>query len=184
MTTAAVIGCGTISVVHFEAIEAHPDSQLVAVCDTDPDTAAGASERYGVPAFASHTELLAALRPDVVHIATPHDQHVQPAIDCLAAGVNVIIEKPVAHTVAEAWRLVEAAERPGAPKIGVCFQNRYNTTSRAIHDRLRSGDLGRVLGASATVFWHRTEAYYHARPWRGLVDRGGGGVLINQAIHS
>jgi UDP-N-acetyl-2-amino-2-deoxyglucuronate dehydrogenase len=184
MTTAAVIGCGTISVVHFEAIEAHPNSQLVAVCDTDPDTAAGASERYGVPAFASHTELLAALRPDVVHIATPHDQHVQPAIDCLAAGVNVIIEKPVAHTVAEAERLVAAAEQPGAPKIGVCFQNRYNVTSQAVAELLTSGKLGRVIGGSATVCWHRPPAYYQARPWRAEMARSGGGVLINQAIHS
>ena len=184
MTTTAVIGCGTISIVHFKAIKALSDCRLVAVCDTDPATAAAMSEWHGVPAYASHQELLAAVRPDVVHIATPHDQHVQPAIDCLAAGVNVLVEKPVAHTMSEAWRLVEAAERPGSPKIGVCFQNRYNTTSQTIHAKLRSGDLGTVLGASATVFWHRTEAYYHARPWRGLVDRGGGGVLINQAIHS
>ncbi len=75
-----------------------------------------------------------------MHIATPHDQHVQPAIDCLAAGVNVLSEKPVAHTMSEAWRLVEAAERPGSPKIGVCFQNRYNLTSRAIHAKLRGGN--------------------------------------------
>ena len=184
MTTAAVIGCGTISVVHFEAIEALPDSQLVAVCDTDPETAALASARYGVPAFASHTELLAAMRPDVVHIATPHDQHVQPAIDCLAAGVNVIVEKPIAHTVAEAERLIAAAEQPGAPKIGVCFQNRYNTTSQTALALLTSGRLGRVIGASATLCWHRPETYYQARPWRAQLSRSGGGVLINQAIHN
>jgi UDP-N-acetyl-2-amino-2-deoxyglucuronate dehydrogenase len=184
MTAAAVIGCGTISVVHFESIQAHPGSQLVAVCDTDPDTAASASARYGVPAFASHTELLAELRPDVVHIATPHDQHVQPAIDCLAAGVNVIMEKPIAHTMAEAERLVAAAEQPGAPKIGVCFQNRYNVTSQTVAELLTSGELGRVIGASATVCWHRPPAYYEARPWRAQMARSGGGVLINQAIHS
>jgi UDP-N-acetyl-2-amino-2-deoxyglucuronate dehydrogenase len=184
MTTAAVIGCGTISVVHFEAIEALPDSQLVAVCDTDADTAALASARYGVPAFASHTELLAALRPDVVHIATPHDQHVQLAIDCLAAGVNVIVEKPIAHAIAEADRLIAAAEQPGAPKIGVCFQNRYNVTSQTVAELLTSGKLGRIIGASAAVCWHRPPAYYHARPWRAQVSRSGGGVLINQAIHS
>src|SRR5688500_18912643 len=114
MTTAAVIGCGDVSVVHLEAIEALPGSQLVAVCDTDPVAAARVSARYGVPAFASHTELLAELRPDVVHVTTPHDQHVRPAIDCLAAGVNVVIEKPVAHTLADGERLVAAAEQPGA----------------------------------------------------------------------
>ena len=184
MTTAAVVGCGDVSVVHLEAIEALAGSQLVAVCDTDPVTAASAAARYGVPAFASHTELLDSLRPDVVHIATPHDQHVQPAIDCLAAGVNVLVEKPVAHTLTEAERLVAAAEQPGAPKVGVCFQNRYNATSQAAAALLTSGQLGVIIGGSATVFWHRPEAYYQARPWRGQVDRSGGGVLINQAIHS
>jgi UDP-N-acetyl-2-amino-2-deoxyglucuronate dehydrogenase len=184
MTTAAVIGCGDVSIVHFEAIEALADTQLVAVCDTDPAAAARASDRYGVPAFADHAALLAALRPDVVHVTTPHDQHVQPAIDCLAAGVNVITEKPVAHTVAEAERLIAAAEQPGAPKIGVCFQNRYNATSQAAYELLNSGQLGRVVGGSATVLWHRPQAYYQARPWRGEFARSGGGTLINQAIHN
>ena len=184
MITAAMIGCGAVSIVHLEAIEAHAGSQLVAVCDTDPVTAASAAARHGVPAFASHTELLDKLRPDVVHIATPHDQHVQPAIDCLAAGVNVLVEKPVAHTLAEAERLVAAAEQPGVPKVGVCFQNRYNATSQAAAALLTSGQLGAIVGGSATVFWHRPEAYYQARPWRSQVDRSGGGVLINQAIHS
>src|SRR5918993_3960384 len=184
MTTAAVIGCGDVSIVHFEAIQALAGAELVAVCDTDPDTAARAAERYQVPSFGSHAELLAAARPDVVHIATPHDQHVQPALDCLAAGVNVVVEKPVAHVPSEAERLIAAAEQPGAPKIAVCYQNRYNATSQAMADLLGSGRLGSVLGASATVCWHRPPTYYKSRPWRGQVDRSGGGVLINQAIHS
>jgi UDP-N-acetyl-2-amino-2-deoxyglucuronate dehydrogenase len=184
MTTAAVIGCGDVSVVHFEAIQALAGAELVAVCDADPDTAARAAEQYHVPGFSSHAELLAAARPDVVHIATPHDQHVQPAIDCLAAGVNVVVEKPVAHIRSEADRLVAAAEQPGAPKIAVCYQNRYNATSQAIVDLLASGDLGAVVGGSASVCWSRRPAYYESRPWRGQLDRSGGGVLINQAIHT
>jgi predicted dehydrogenase len=184
MTTAAVIGCGDVSVVHFEAIAALDGSELVAVCDVDPDTAARAAERYGVPGFASHTDLLSTIRPDVVHIATPHDQHVQPAIDSLAAGVNVVVEKPVAHIPSEAERLVAAAEQPGAPKIAVCFQNRYNATSQAMAELLGSGALGPVIGGSASVCWSRRPAYYASRPWRGQLDRSGGGVLINQAIHT
>jgi predicted dehydrogenase len=147
--------CGDVSVVHFEAIDALDGSELVAVCDVDPDSAARAGERYGVPSFTSHAELLAAMRPDVVHIATPHDQHVQPAIDCLAAGVHAVVEKPVAHTRSEAERLVAAAEQPGAPKIAVCFQNRYNATSQAIVDLLASGELGSVIGGAASVCWSR-----------------------------
>jgi len=181
---AAVVGCGDVSVVHLQAIEKLDDVDLVGVCDTDQDRAAAAAERYGVPRFADHRQLLAAVRPDVVHVCTPHDQHTPVAIDCLDARVAVLVEKPVAHTVAEADRLIAAADRHPDVKIGVCLQNRYNATTRAARDLLASGELGPVRGGSATVLWHRDPAYYRSRPWRGSRARSGGGVLINQAIHT
>jgi predicted dehydrogenase len=184
MTSAAVVGCGDVSVVHLRAIERLAGARLVGVCDTDPARAADAAGRHGVPAFAGHRELIEATRPDVVHVCTPHDQHVPVAVDCLAAGVAVLVEKPVAHTVAEAERLIAAADAHPQVKAGICLQNRYNATSRAARALLRSGDLGAVLGGSAGVLWHRDPAYYESRPWRGRVRESGGGVLINQAIHT
>jgi UDP-N-acetyl-2-amino-2-deoxyglucuronate dehydrogenase len=184
MTTAAVIGCGTISVVHLAAIRNLDGVDLVGVCDSDADRAAAAGREYGVPSFTSHTELVDGVRPDVVHICTPHDQHVAVAIDCLEAGVNVLAEKPVAATVAEAERLVAAARRHPDVKAGICLQNRYNAATRAARALLESGELGAVGGASATLLWHRAPEYYQARPWRGRKRNSGGGVLINQAIHT
>ena len=184
MTTAAVIGCGDVSVVHLRAIEKLAGVDLVGVCDTDPARAAAAAGRYGVPAFTDHRQLLDAARPDVVHVCTPHHQHVPAAIDCLDAGVGVLVEKPVAHTVAEADRLIAAARAHPQVKAGICLQNRYNAASRATRAMLLSGELGAVLGGSATVLWHRDPAYYQARPWRGQLRDSGGGVLINQAIHT
>ena len=184
MTRAAVIGCGDVSVVHLQGIEKLDGADLAGVCDTDAGRAGAAAERYGVPAFTGHRELLDAVRPDVVHVCTPHDQHAAVAIDCLDAGVAVLVEKPVAHTVAEADRLIAAARRQPGVKIGVCLQNRYNTAARTARDLLGSGELGRVRGGSATLLWHREPAYYQARPWRGRKDVSGGGVLINQAIHT
>jgi UDP-N-acetyl-2-amino-2-deoxyglucuronate dehydrogenase len=106
------------------------------------------------------------------------------ALDVLDAGVAVLVEKPVAHTVAEADRLVAAARaRPGV-KAGICLQNRYNATARAARELIGSGELGTILGGSATVLWHRDPAYYARRPWRGRLRDSGGGVLINQAIHT
>ncbi|WP_127129184.1 Gfo/Idh/MocA family protein [Georgenia sp. SYP-B2076] len=183
MPTAAIIGCGDVSTIHVEAITAIPGIELVAVCDTDPDVLSAAASANDVPGFADHRQLLEEMHPDVVHICTPHHQHVQVAIDCLAAGVNVIMEKPLAHTRAEGERLVEAAESSRA-KIAVCFQNRYNATSQAMRALLDSGELGEVLGASATVMWQRSAEYYRAKPWRGRWETSGGGVLINQAIHT
>lgn len=182
-TTAAVIGCGDVSSVHLEAVAKLDGATLVAVCDADPPRLASAMAAWGVPGYADHLALIEAVSPDVVHICTPHDQHAAVAADCLERGVNVIVEKPLAHTLAEGRRLVEAASA-GRAKIAVCFQNRYNATSQAMHALLSSGELGAVVGASATVMWQRSAEYYESRPWRGTWAGGGGGLLMNQAIHT
>jgi UDP-N-acetyl-2-amino-2-deoxyglucuronate dehydrogenase len=183
MTRAAVIGCGDVSVVHTEAIRAIDGAELVAVCDTDPDRLAAVATTYGVPGFSDHVALLDEVRPDVVHIATPHDQHVQISIDALERGVEVIQEKPLAHSLSEGRRLVEAAASSGT-RIGVCFQNRYNVSSQQARRLIDEGALGAIRGAYATVVWTRTADYYAARPWRGTWANSGGGLLINQAIHT
>jgi predicted dehydrogenase len=184
MRRTAVIGCGDVSVVHLQAIDKLDDVDLVGVCDIDQVRAAATGERYGVPQFTDHRQLLTAVRPDVVHVCTPHDQHTPVAIDCLDAGVAVLLEKPVAHSPAEADRLIAAARKRPDVKVGICLQNRYNTATAGARDLLDSGRLGPVLGGSATVLWHRDAAYYRSRPWRGRRARSGGGVLINQAVHT
>lgn len=184
MVRAAVVGCGDVSVVHLEAIDRIDGSELVGVADIDSAAARSAGERYGVPAYSDHLAMITELQPDVVHLSTPHDQHVGLAVSCLEAGVAVLLEKPVASTVAEAEPLLRwTAEHPGAT-VGVCFQNRYNATSQGIRELLSAGELGAVRGALATVAWHRDAGYYATRPWRGQRARGGGGTLINQAIHT
>lgn len=183
MTRAVVIGLGDISAVHLAAIAALPHVELVGVCDVDPAVAAAS----GLPAeivHLDHRSMLAAVRPDVAHVCTPHDQHVPVAVDCLEAGVHVVLEKPVAHDVASAQRLVAVAAAHPEAKIAVCFQNRYNRPVQEARRLLDLGALGRPLGATATVMWHRTTAYYAAKPWRGQRRRSGGGVLINRAIHT
>ncbi|WP_026542291.1 Gfo/Idh/MocA family protein [Paenarthrobacter nicotinovorans] len=183
MPTAAVIGCGDISTVHFQALSALGDVELVAVCDTDPERLDAAAATHGVPGYADYLDMIQKVRPDVVHVCAPHHLHASVAADCLERGVNVIVEKPLAHTLEEGRRLVEVAERSPA-RIGVCFQNRYNATSQAMHELLDGGTLGRVVGASATVMWHRDGSYYRSRPWRGTWAEGGGGLMMNQAIHT
>lgn len=180
---AAVIGCGDVSVVHFDAIEGMSDVDLVAVCDADPERLATATTAAAVPGFLDYLELFARVRPDVVHICTPHHLHASIAIAALERGINVVLEKPLAHTRAEGQRLVEVAERSSA-KIAVCFQNRYNAPVQAARELLASGDLGAVLGGSATVVWQRSAEYYRDRPWRGKWATAGGGLLMNQAIHT
>lgn len=177
-----VVGCGDISAIHLAAI-GPAGGRLVAMVDTDPERARDAGERLGVPAFTDVGTALDAVEADVVHVCTPHDQHLAAALPALERGRAVLTEKPLGHTLAEAEQLVEAAERAGTT-VGVCFQNRYNATSRGLHEVVTSGELGAVVAATATVAWSRTSAYYDAKAWAGRLQHAGGGALINQSIHT
>lgn len=179
----AVVGCGDVSVVHLAALQKTDQADLVAVCDSDPTALAAATATYGVPGYASVEELLANESVDVVHVATPHDQHAPVILACLAAGVHVLTEKPLAESLAAADDVIAAAAESSA-KLGVCFQNRYNVPVRLAHARLASGDLGAIIGGAGTVLWSRKAEYYVAKPWRGTWANSGGGLLMNQAIHT
>lgn len=183
---AAIVGCGDVSVVHAEALAAVGNVDLVAVCDTHPGRLAAATQRWGVPGFTSHEQLYAAVHPDVVHVATPRAAHEDPTVDALAAGIHVLQEKPLAATLAQGERIFAAAAGAAerGTKVGTCFQNRYNTSSQTLHQLLTSGALGAVQGCYATVVWAGTADYYRSRPWRGSWVGSGGGLLINQAIHT
>ncbi len=178
-----VVGIGDVSIVHLEAIAARAGSELVGIAEIDEPRRRAAAERWGVPGYASVEELIAAEHPDVVHVTTPHDQHAPVAIAALEAGVHVLLEKPLADSM-EAGRAIGAALDASPAKLALCFQNRYNGPVRALRDLLDSGELGPIVGAWATVLWHRTPEYYAERPWRGRWQGGGGGLLMNQAIHT
>ena len=184
----AVVGCGDIATVHLDAIldaATGPDGgvALVGVCDIHEGRRAEAAARVNCPAFPDLTAMLDAVTPDVVHVCTPHHRHADLAAQCLDRGVSVLLEKPVAHTLDDGERLAIVAEDSTAV-LGVCFQNRYNDTARLLRDVLDEGVLGRIRGARASVTWFRDAAYYKRRDWRGRWATAGGGVLMNQAIHT
>lgn len=180
--TAAVVGAGDISGVHLTAL-ANRGVQVKAVADRDLSRAAAAAEPLGATPYPDVESMLADADVDVVHVCTPHDEHLPVAVAAIEAGRHVLVEKPLAHTLEAAEQLVAAVEQAGG-KVGICFQNRYNPTSVAMRAALDGGALGPVLAGSATVVWSRTEAYYAAKRWAGERVHSGGGVLINQAIHT
>jgi UDP-N-acetyl-2-amino-2-deoxyglucuronate dehydrogenase len=179
---AVVVGAGDISRVHLDALTAL-EIEVAAVVDHDEDRARERAASAGSVGTTDLDAVLAAGGIDVVHVCTPHDQHAPVALAAVAAGANVLLEKPLANTLAAAQRIVDAVAGAGV-KAGVCFQNRYNPTVRAMRAALDRGDLGPVVSASATVPWARTIDYYAAKPWAGQSHRSGGGALINQAIHT
>ena len=169
----AIIGCGGISQVHMAALANVPNVQIAQVNDIRAERACQAAEKTG-----------ARVVGDWLHLCTPHYLHAPMAVAALGAGKHVLSEKPMATNLTDARAMIAAADKPGAPALGIVFQNRYNASVQMAKELIEGGELGAFLGARAQVSWHRTPAYYSESGWRGRMDTEGGGVLINQAIHT
>jgi predicted dehydrogenase len=178
-----VVGCGDISALHVDALRTLPGVDLVAVCDVDGARAASTAAATGATPYTDATRMFDGADLDVVSVCTPHSEHAPIAIAALERGISVLTEKPVADGVTAADRLIAAAARSSAT-LGVCFQNRYNPPVQALRRMLDDGSLGVPVRAAATVLWSRTADYYAASPWRGRWATAGGGLLMNQAIHT
>lgn len=179
-----VIGCGGISRVHRKALSHMSNVQIVAVADIVPERAREAAEECQARAMTDWREMLKMEEIDAVHICTPHYLHAPMAVEALRAGKHVLTEKPMATSNEAAMEMIRAADVPGAPMLGVVFQNRYNPSVQMALQMIRSGEMGAFKGARASVCWHREGAYYTESGWRGKMATEGGGVLINQAIHT
>lgn len=178
-----IAGCGGISGVHIPALMAMDGVKIQAVCDINPDRARAAAEKTGADIERDFPSLIARDDIDVVHILTPHYLHAPLSIAALKAGKNVLTEKPMATTLADARAMVAAA-RESSGRLGVIFQNRYNPASIELKRLLASGDGGKFIGARMSVCWHREAPYYSMSGWRGFMATEGGGTLINQSIHT
>ena len=179
----AIIGCGAIYRLHADAIKQSKYSNLVAVVDIEEQKAKSAATDYECKHFTDYKEVLLSSDIEVVHICTPHYLHASMAIEALKAGKHVLVEKPIARDVSQAQQLVQEAKK-NSKYLGVCFQNRYNNTSIKIKEMLDQEVLGKIKGIKGIVAWNRDEAYYTESNWRGSWETEGGGVLINQSIHT
>lgn len=179
----AVIGCGCISVMHLDSIKALEESELVAVCDTKIERANEAAQKYGGKVYTNYKEMFEKEELDAVHICLPHYLHTVVACDAFRKGIHVISEKPMSIKYQDALEAVKLAEELNV-KYGVIFQCRYNTPSLVIKEEIENGKLGPVKCGRTTLTWYRPDNYYDASDWKGTWDKEGGGVLIDQAIHS
>ena len=178
-----IIGCGAIYHMHIGAISETENLEISAICDIDKEKCEAEAKKYDCPAFTDYKEMIDKCELDTVHVLTPHYLHAEMSIYALCHGVNVLTEKPMAITFSDAEKMVSAANESGM-KLGVIFQNRYNTASAAVKSELESGTLGKIIGARFNVFWFRDAAYYKSGKWRGKWSTEGGGALINQSIHT
>lgn len=177
-----VIGAGGMGQMYCRLIGHIPRTGLAAVCDVDPRTAAAAGQKFRVPCFTSHLDLIKARGCDAVAIVTPHPFHCQAAVDCLRAGLHVLSEKPLSERVATADKMIRAA-RASRGVFAVMFQRRHERVWRQAMAIVKRGMLGRIYRTLLLEMQYRTQRYYDSGAWRATWQGEGGGVLINQAPH-
>jgi UDP-N-acetyl-2-amino-2-deoxyglucuronate dehydrogenase len=180
----AIIGTGNISPQHIEGYLAFPERcKIVALVDIYPEKAAKKAEKYGldVEIFDSHQALLD--RPDIqlVSICTPPYCHAEIAVDFLKSGQDVIVEKPMAASLAECDRMIQAAEE-SKRVLSVVAQNRFRTPVMKLRQTLETGLLGKIRHVQVDSFWWRGHCYYDLW-WRGTWEKEGGGCTLNHAVH-
>lgn len=181
-----IIGAGGIAQAHADAIGALAErARLVAVAEPDAARATAFAERNGVGRVAAdHRDLLADPAIRMVCICSPNATHASFCVEALEAGKAVLCEKPIAGSLAELDRIVEAARRTGGI-VSSIFNWRYGGGYRALRELIEGGAAGRVLWAQANVLWRRTAEYYRsAGGWRGTWKGERGGPLLTLAIHA
>jgi UDP-N-acetyl-2-amino-2-deoxyglucuronate dehydrogenase len=179
--TFGLIGCGAISTQHLEAIQAIEGARVGGVVSASTERARAVGERWGVPWTTNLDDLLDRDEIDVVSILTPSGLHPSQAIQALAHGKHVLVEKPIALSVGDANDVIKEAGKRGLT-LATVSQRRFEPAVRALAAALAGGALGSVAMILAEGIYHRPQSYYDSAAWRGTVALDGG-VLMNQAIH-
>ena len=183
----AIIGCGRIAVNHVKAV-ANNNLDLVALCDVDDSKfdimleKADCGDFSNAERYADYRQMLAD-HPEIelVAIATESGKHAEIALDCIDAGKNLIIEKPMAMSITDADEIIRRADEKGV-KVSACHQNRFNVAIQQLREAVEANRFGKLSHGSIHVRWNRGKGYYDQAPWRGTWEQDGG-TLMNQCIH-
>ena len=174
-TRIAVAGAGYIGLAHMGAARASSTCALSAVVDPSP-AAKGHADAAGVPLYTSLTELFAMNKPDGVVLATPNALHVPQALECIEARLPMLLEKPIAPTVAQAQRLVDAADKSGA-RILIGHHRAHSPIMAKAREVVASGVLGKLVAVMGSATFLKPDHYFADAPWRR--ELGAGPILLN-----
>lgn len=181
----ALIGCGRISPNHIVAAKAN-NLEIVAICDLVSANMRDKKLKFdlkdNVKQYTDYREMLAQEKPDLVAIATESGKHASIALNCMDYECNLIIEKPIALSIADADNIIEKSNRLGI-KVCACHQNRFNKSIQKIREAVDKNRFGRMFYGTAHIRWCRDHEYYDRASWRGTWEQDGG-ALMNQCIHN
>lgn len=182
----ALIGCGRISTNHVKAV-LNNNLEFVAVCDVVPEHMEEVLAKHdkqndpSIKRYTDYKKMIEENEIELVGIATESGNHAEIALYCIDHGINVIIEKPMAMSIADAEEIIQRSEKKGV-KVSACHQNRFNVAVQKLRGALESGRFGKLSHGSIHVRWNRNKGYYEQAPWRGTWAQDGG-ALMNQCIH-
>ena len=177
-----IIGAGGISDTHARAAGAIPGVEVVAVHGANHQKAEALAQKAGAVAYKDLDAFLAHPM-DIVAIGSPSGVHAEQAIAAVRRGLHVLVEKPLDITTEKIDAVIQEADRAGV-KAGVFFQDRLTPDLVAMKQAIDAGQIGTPVCASGRVKWYRPPEYYRDSRWRGTKSLDGGGVLMNQAIHT
>ncbi len=183
MLNFALVGCGRISKRHSELLGHNQikNARLAAVCDVKVDRAKAIGEQFGVPYYQDMLKMMETEKIDVVVVLTESGLHADHVVALARFKKHIMVEKPMALTLADADRMISACDVAGS-KLFVIKQNRFNVPVVKLRQALEAGRFGKLVMGSVRVRWCRPQAYYDQDSWRGTWALDGG-VLTNQASH-
>lgn len=181
----ALIGCGRVSPNHIAAALDN-NLDIVALCDIVPHKMTKEMRDFNLndstKLYSDYKEMLEKEDLDLIAICTESGKHGKIALDCIEAGVNLIIEKPITLSLEEADEIIKRSEQKNV-KVSACHQNRFNKSIQKIREAVEGGRFGKLLHGAAHIRWYRDDEYYKQASWRGMWEQDGG-ALMNQCIHN
>jgi len=177
-----LLGYGKVANLYAEAIQGVSGGELVSVCGRNRPRRDEFAAKWRLASRDTAADMAKADRVDAVIVCTPHPQHCSGVVEALEAGCHVLVEKPMALSVAQCDQMIAAAKKAGRV-LSTVSQRRWFPACHRIKDAIEEGKLGKPILLQLTILGWRDEAYYKSDPWRGKWNAEGGGILINQAAH-
>ena len=178
-----IVGCGTISDIHAQAIQQSKNAELISVFSRSEKNACRVGEEYETKWSVDWDEFISDPDLDAVSICTPNGNHLDYAKKVAEAGKHIILEKPIEVTLKRAKELIDVCNK-NSVQLAVIYQNRFIAEVEELKRQIEKNRLGRLFMGDAYIKWFRSQEYYDNGAWRGTFELDGGGVLINQAIHT